>query len=168
MHLVYSAWETNKGDVPLKYAVLFARLLIGGLFVYASIYKVFNPADFSQAVRDYGLLPVAWSNFVAVTLPWIELTAGALLIVGVRTRPSALVTTSLPAVFFGAVAYAYSIGLDIDCGCFSSAQDSGGKITLLTLCRDFSLLLVSFLILLRNKGDSGLPGPSRYTAQSAG
>jgi putative oxidoreductase len=142
--------------------VLAARLLIGGLFVYASVYKILDPASFAASIRNYMMIPALWTNLVALILPWIEIGAGLFLILGIQTRPSALLTTGMLAVFLGAVLYAYSIGLDIDCGCFSSAAGSSGRIGLLTIARDGAILLTSCLILLCDRGDfsiARLQGP---------
>ncbi len=136
----------------MKYAVLAARLLIGGLFVYAGMYKVLDPGSFAPAIRNYMILPPAVTNAVAVTLPWIELAAGLMLILGLYTRPAALVTTGLLGVFLAAIGYAYVTGLDIDCGCFSSPQGSSGHIDFLTLARESSLFLISLFVLGADRG----------------
>lgn len=137
----------------MKYLVLAARLLIGGLFIYASIHKIQDPAAFAASIRNYLIIPPAWSNLVALTLPWIEVAVGVFLILGIQTRPSALLTTGMLAVFLTAIIYAYSIGLDIDCGCFGSASGSAGRVGVLTILRDVLLFLISFFILLKDRGD---------------
>ena len=86
----------------MRYLVLFAaRLVIGGLFLYASLYKIQDPAAFAVSIRNYGILPADWSNVAALTLPWIEIIAGSFLILGIHIKPSALLTTGMLAVFFG-------------------------------------------------------------------
>jgi len=140
----------------LKYFIFAARLLIGIVFVYASIYKILDPESFALSVRNYMLVPPSWSNLVGMTLPWVELGAGVFLILGIQTKPSALLTTAMLAIFLGAMIYAYSIGLDIDCGCFSSAAKSTGKIGTYQLGRDTLLLLVSLFILVTDRGDLSL------------
>jgi uncharacterized membrane protein YphA (DoxX/SURF4 family) len=137
----------------LKYLVLAARLLIGGLFIYASVHKIQDPATFAVSVRNYLIVPPEWSNLIALTLPWIEIAVGVFLILGIQTRASALLTTGMLTVFFAAIIYAYSIGLDIDCGCFGSASSSSGRIGIVTIIRDGLLLLVSSFILLWDRGD---------------
>jgi uncharacterized membrane protein YphA (DoxX/SURF4 family) len=74
------------------------------------------------------------------------------LILGIQTRPSALLTTGMLAVFLIAVIYAYSIGLDIDCGCFTSAESSKGRIGPYHLMRDTSLFLISLFIVITERG----------------
>jgi putative oxidoreductase len=132
--------------------ILASRILIGGLFIYASVYKILEPAAFASSIRNYMILPAEWSNIVAITLPWIEIAAGIFLILGIQIRPSALITSGMLAVFLSAVIYAYSIGLNIDCGCFKAAADSSSKISILTIVRDFLLLADSFLIVLFDQG----------------
>jgi uncharacterized membrane protein YphA (DoxX/SURF4 family) len=72
-------------------AILFARLVLGLIFFMAGAMKVFQLGPLEHA-RKYFLpfadtfLPV-WSLWaVGVTIPFIELIAGALLILGLRTR----------------------------------------------------------------------------------
>jgi putative oxidoreductase len=156
----------------VKYVVLAARLLIGCLFVYASVHKIMDPADFAVSIRNYLIIPPEWSNLAALTLPWIEVTSGLLLILGIQTRPAALLTTGMLAVFVAAMAYAYSIGIDINCGCFSSAASSSGRIGVIHLVRDTSFFIVSFFIVVADKGDlsvSGLwPVHGPQTSESSG
>jgi len=137
----------------MKYLTLSARLLIGGLFIYASVHKIFDPLDFASSIRNYNLLPASWSNMMALILPWIELGAGAFLVIGVETKPSALITTVMLGIFLVALIYVYHIGLDIDCGCFGSSASSPGRVSLYHLVRDTLLFLVSLFILVSDRGD---------------
>jgi uncharacterized membrane protein YphA (DoxX/SURF4 family) len=73
------------------WAVLFARLVLGLIFFMAGFWKVFQLGPLEHA-RKYFLpfadtfLPV-WSLWlVGTVIPFVELLAGALLIVGLRTR----------------------------------------------------------------------------------
>lgn len=142
--------------IQIRHLMLLARILIGGLFIYASAHKILNPADFAISIRNYMILPLGWTNIVAITLPWIELGAGILLLVGVLTRPSALLITSMLLVFLLAMVNAYWMGLDIECGCFSAPGQSSGKIGPLYFLRDVSLFLTSAFILFFDKGDFSL------------
>ena len=73
------------------WALLFARLVLGLIFFMAGVMKVFQLGPLEHA-RKYFLpfsdtfLPI-WSLWAAgVSIPFIELIAGALVIVGLRTR----------------------------------------------------------------------------------
>ena len=75
----------------LAWAVLFARLVLGLIFFMAGVYKVFQQGPLNHARKWFlpysdTFLPV-WSLWATgVTIPFIELIAGALVIVGLRTR----------------------------------------------------------------------------------
>jgi uncharacterized membrane protein YphA (DoxX/SURF4 family) len=90
-----------------SWAILFARLVLGLIFFMAGVYKVFQLGPLNHA-RKYFLpfsdtfLPV-WSLWVTgVTIPFVELIAGGLVILGLRTR-EALVSLGfvLAIVTFG-------------------------------------------------------------------
>ncbi len=151
----------------MGYIVLIARVVVGGLFVYAAVTKIPDPAGFAESIRNYGILPVELSNLAGIILPWIEVLAGFGLIIGVWTRASALITTCLLFVFALAVTYAYWTGLDISCGCFGPSEGSEGRIDLLTVLREWSLTILSLLILLFDQGrfqlETYLKGSSSHT-----
>ena len=60
--------------------ILAARLILGGVFVFASIDKILHPAAFAEAVYNYQILPDNLINLTAIVLPWLELVLGSLLI----------------------------------------------------------------------------------------
>jgi uncharacterized membrane protein YphA (DoxX/SURF4 family) len=84
--------KTFKGDsLDRSWALLFARLILGLIFFMAGVWKVFQLGPAEHA-RKYFLpytdtfLPV-WSLWgVGIIVPFIELIAGALVILGLRTR----------------------------------------------------------------------------------
>lgn len=140
----------------MRIVVLIARVIIGGIFVYASIHKIMDPAAFAASVRNYLIIPASWSHVVALTLPWVEAGAGAFLILGIQIKPSAVLTTGMLAIFLAAIIRSYAIGLDIDCGCFSSAASASGHVGIYHIVRDFTVLCVSTLILVFDRGDFGI------------
>ena len=78
-------------SINRSWAILFARLVLGLIFFMAGVYKVFDLGPLEHA-RKYFLpysdtfLPV-WSLWATgVVIPFIELIAGALVILGLRTR----------------------------------------------------------------------------------
>jgi uncharacterized membrane protein YphA (DoxX/SURF4 family) len=78
-------------DFHRAWALLFARLVLGLIFCMAGVWKVFQLGPLEHA-RKYFLpfsdtfLPV-WSLWlVGATIPLIELIAGALVLLGLRTR----------------------------------------------------------------------------------
>lgn len=102
---------------------LVLRLLLGGFFVFASLDKIASPAAFARVVYQWQVTGPVLSNVVAATLPWIELLAGTLLILGVWKRESALVIALLLVVFLGAAGSVLARGIDVEnCGCTSLAS----------------------------------------------
>ena len=77
------------------WAILFARLVLGLIFFMAGIFKVFQLGPLEHARKYFlpfadTLLPV-WSLWlVGVVVPFVELIAGALLLVGLRMREALL------------------------------------------------------------------------------
>ncbi len=99
------------------------RLLLGAFFVYASLDKIWSPAAFAKIVYQWQVVGPVASNLVAVTLPWIELLAGLLLIAGVSKRESALVIALMLVVFIVAAGSVMARGIDVaNCGCVSVAK----------------------------------------------
>lgn len=89
------------------WALLFARLVLGLIFFMAGVYKVFQLGPLDHA-RKYFLpyadtfLPI-WSLWATgVVIPFVELVAGGLVVLGLRTR-EALVSLGfvLAIVTFG-------------------------------------------------------------------
>ena len=79
--------------IDRSWALLFARLVLGLIFFMAGVWKVFHLGPLEHA-RKYFLpfadtfLPV-WSLWATgVIIPFIELIAGALVILGLRMRES--------------------------------------------------------------------------------
>jgi len=78
------------------WAILFARWILGLIFFMAGAWKVFQLGPLQHAqqffVGPYAdtFLP-AWLLWASgFLIPWIELIAGGLLILGLRTRPALL------------------------------------------------------------------------------
>ncbi len=104
---------------------LLARVVLGGLFVYASLDKIWDPAGFAKIVYQWQVVGPVASNLVAVTLPWVELVAGLLLVAGVWRRESALVIALMLVVFLAAAASVMARDIDVEnCGCVSVAKEA--------------------------------------------
>lgn len=100
---------------------LAARLILGVIFIYASIDKIVHPAAFANDIYNYRILPEALINLTAMVLPWLELILGIFLVVGLFREGSVSMVTLLLLVFFGAMVFNPARGLDIHCGCFHTS-----------------------------------------------
>ena len=86
---------------------------------------------FYLQVAEYRILPSSVSPLFALTMPWLMLFAGMLIIVRVGHPVGALVGAALFVMFVFAQAWAILSGYDIDCGCFGSiAQKEIGAISM--------------------------------------
>ncbi|SPF46991.1 DoxX family protein [Syntrophobacter sp. SbD1] len=131
-----------------RYLFLCTRLVLGAIFIAASISKIAYPPDFAKVVANYRILPDYLVNIVAVVLPWLEAVVGALIVCG-RWLPGAVALANvLLLVFFGAMAQAAARGIDLHCGCFSS-KAAGAPHMLWYLARDFLFLLLGAAVMIR-------------------
>ena len=126
---------------------LCARLILGAIFIYASIDKILHPAAFAKAVYNYAILPDALINLTAIVLPWLELILGIFLVIGLFREGSVCIVTGLLVVFVGATIFNMARGLDIYCGCFSTkTEDTSNDPMVWYVIRDGFFLLPAFYL----------------------
>lgn len=93
------------------------RLIVGGVFIAAALGKLAEPARFADEIRKYRMVPVVASNGMAYVIPWIELSAGSLLVLSVWRGEAQAIIAVLLIIFTLAKASAQARGLRIECGC---------------------------------------------------
>lgn len=125
------------------------QVLIGLLIAAAALAKVGDLQSFATQIHNFRILPLALENLAAMTLPWIELLAALALIFGYRARSGALVVSALLVVFTIAVAIAMARGLDVECGCFGTAD--GTRVGLLKILENLGMLLLAVVAGLRSR-----------------
>ena len=135
-----------------------ARWYLGVLFVGACLHKIADPGSFALDVATYDILPLALVNLTAIALPWVELAAGVLLLLGCRVRAGALLVATMMALFLAALAIALARGLDMSCGCFASQGAAEDPISLLTVARDLGWLALAVFVLAYDRSLVGLDG----------
>ncbi len=136
---IYSLYANPYTSVVFRWAV-------GLIFVYASMDKLLHPSAFAVAIYNYKILPGSLINLVAITLPWVELVCGILLIIGLSSRAAALILSILLLIFFSALSISLYRGIDISCGCFS-VSTTADKIGISYMVRDLLVLAMSLQIL---------------------
>lgn len=110
------------------FVALGVRLALGGLFVYAAWNKLrppvveggtSGPQSFADSVRAFKLGLPDWATRAATSVtPWVELIAGALLILGIWVRGASVVIGALLVVFIALIVSVLDRGLSVECGCF--------------------------------------------------
>ena len=134
---------------------LIARLVVGGIYVYAAVDKIIHPDEFAKIVHNYHILPDPLVNVFALVLPWLELICGIALILGTRVLGASTILAGLTAVFIVAVGINMARGVNIACGCFSTSSQARRLGTTL-LIEDAALLLLALHVLMRGPGRCAL------------
>ena len=146
------------------------RLVLGAFFVYASLDKIWSPAAFAKIVYQWQVVGPVASNLVAVTLPWVELVAGLLLIAGAWRREAALVVALMLVVFIASAGSVMARGIDVEnCGCVSVAKAEASSSWLpawtkgvgwFLVTRNLVLLGASLVLVLVPPARRGSPPPA--------
>lgn len=126
-----------------------ARLVLGGVWIWAGAAKATDLDASVRAVRAYQLLPDGVATVVGAGLPWLEIVLGVLLIAGVAVSFGSLFSAALLVIFLIGIVSAAARGLRIDCGCFGSGgeldPDQSTAYTV-EILRDSALLLVALAL----------------------
>ena len=131
-----------KSILTNKYLILFSRLLLGFVFIYASVEKIADLDGFAVSISNYRILPISLVNIFAIALPWFELITGILIIYGICIKENSFIIGSLTLVFTVMILVAVLRGLDIDCGCFGTGDAQ--KVGLRKIIENLILIVVSF------------------------
>lgn len=108
---------------------LVARLFLGIVLIWAGTAKVGRPLTSQRAVQAYEILPNDLAGYIGLALPFLEIVLGILLVLGLFTRPVAVISTLLMVVFIIGISQAWARGLTIDCGCFGGGGQIGANET---------------------------------------
>ncbi|MCF7796876.1 MAG: DoxX family membrane protein [Lentisphaeria bacterium] len=121
------------------------RILLGGLFIYASLDSLWRPALFTRAIYNYHLLPDIFLHPAAILLPWVEMITGIMLIANIFPRTNAGIQAVLLMVFTIAVSIAVARGLDINCGCFS-LDENGTRTTVWKIGENLLMIVLAVVV----------------------
>ncbi len=135
---------------------LAARVYLAVVFIAACWHKLLDPAMFALDIATYQILPLALVNGLAIVLPWVELVAGVLLLVGWRTRAAATLVAGMMVVFIIAILLALRAGLNMSCGCFASQGAVEDPISGLTVLRDLGWLALAVYVMIVDRRPLGV------------
>jgi putative oxidoreductase len=124
-------------------------LIVGGIFIYASVSKTLDPVGFANDIDNYKILPWAVSVRLAFYLPWLEMFCGLAVILGLLYRGGLFVLSGLTLIFIAASVIAKARGLDITCGCFGHASKNWSFMTHLAV--DFAILVALVTLWVSNR-----------------
>jgi uncharacterized membrane protein YphA (DoxX/SURF4 family) len=134
--------EMNKKQI-INYLIALTRIYLALVFIISGLDKINNLEAFAVSIENYKLFPTQFINIFAITIPWIELIAGGLLLLGLYIKENSIIVTSLLLIFTIAVISAVARNLDIDCGCQGTFD--GQKVGYLKIIENVSLMIVGYL-----------------------
>lgn len=150
--------RTSLSTLAAKHSVsdwvgLVARVVVAVVWLVASLLKLPYLEASVLAVRGYDILPFEVAVVVGYILPVVELILGLLLLLGLFTRPAAVLSALIRIAFVIGIAQAWARGIAIDCGCFGG----GGAIAIeeararypWDIARDLGLFLLSAWLVWR-------------------
>jgi uncharacterized membrane protein YphA (DoxX/SURF4 family) len=134
-----------------RWTGLLARLIVGGIWVYAGLLKLPHPESSVSAVRAYQLLPTGTADLVGHVLPMLEIVIGLCLIGGVLTRINGLVSALLQVAFVIGIASVWARGIEIDCGCFGDGGPDPDALSKYPweITRDVGLMALSLYLVIK-------------------
>lgn len=113
-----------KPAAPLLWAVLTIQVLLGTWFLYSGGVKLWVTGldRFTRDIENYRLLSEPMSVWAAYSVPWLEVMAGACLMLGFWRRGAIIVLFGLVLGFGVFIGWAWVHQLDISCGCLGSDE----------------------------------------------
>ena len=128
---------------------LLARLLLGAMWLYYCLPKLTQPTQNIADVRDFQILPSGLVTTFAYAQPYLELSLGVLLIIGLGTRLVALFSAIVLLVYIIGIISLGARGISISCGCGGSggAVAAGQTRYTLDVLRDLLYLLPALWLL---------------------
>lgn len=134
------------------------RVGLGGLFAFAAFQKMNNVQAFAFAIKGFKVLdPTTHGNLIisaAYTLPWVEMIAGVMLIIGFKTRASVMTLGLMLVAFIAALLHViYSPSIDADCSCFGDMNFiCESTVGWCQVVRNLILLVPASYLLIRGGG----------------
>src|SRR5829696_1642379 len=104
----------------MRWAGVAARLVVGGVWLYAGWLKLPHPDASVTAVRGYQLLPTGTTETVGHVLPMLEIVVGACIVLGLLTRFTGGLSALMQLAFIIGIISVWSRGIAINCGCFGN------------------------------------------------
>jgi uncharacterized membrane protein YphA (DoxX/SURF4 family) len=144
----------------LRWTGLIARLVVGGVWLYAGALKVGSLESSVTAVRGYQLLPAGLAETVGHLLPMLEIVVGACLIIGLLSRIVGGVSALMQIAFIIGIASVWARGIEINCGCFGDGGPNPNASASYPweIARDVGLTALSLYLVFRRSTPLAVDG----------
>lgn len=131
------------------------RLMLALVFAYSAWHKIEDPISFMIKVSEYEILPPAWEETFAFTLPWAQMVCAGFLLAGALSRAAAFVSASMLLSFVIAIGVNIYRDRVLGCGCFS---EEGNQIGWTLVLFDLFLFAASGWLMVKGGGRLGVDG----------
>lgn len=134
------------------------RAALGGLFCVAAWTKLNDLQSFAEAIKGFKVLDASTHEHLilsaAYTMPWVELIAGVMLVLGLWTRAAATIVALLLVAFMGALMHVIFNEVPASCSCFGDLKIGGCPPTVgwCQVIRDLVMLLPAIYLMWRGGG----------------
>ncbi|MBL4810030.1 MAG: DoxX family protein [Phycisphaerales bacterium] len=103
-------------QLPLRFA-------LGGVFAFAAYNKIGSTQSFANAIKGFEIVDADKYGHLIITaayiMPWVEMIAGVLLVLGLWSRASAAAIWIMLAAFIASLIHVISDeSISADCSCF--------------------------------------------------
>ena len=133
----------------LKLSSYGVRLLLALLFLWAGVNKLLDPKSFARSIDAFGLVPESLLVVTALGLPVLEVFIA--LAVALRWRCGLPLMAAILLLFIGVLWYGVLQGLEVDCGCFSLAEQGSRTSLRQAFWRDWLMLLAVIYVYVAEK-----------------
>jgi uncharacterized membrane protein YphA (DoxX/SURF4 family) len=142
-------------EAALMLGATLARTALGAVLLFAAVLKLRNgQGRFLRAILGYELVPGWATDILARWLPWVELTTGAMLVVGLLSPLAAVMAFGLLLTFTLAIVHALLAGMNNDCGCTGAPTPVQWRL----VARNLGLMALAILVYAANGGALSLDG----------
>ena len=109
---------------------LILRIALSGVFVFAGVEKWRGARAFVEQIANYQFHP-EWAPYVALWLPPLEIAAACavLFLPRIWRQAGAVLMLLMLAAFTFSMARAWSLGINIECGCFGKGSPNIGPMS---------------------------------------
>lgn len=99
------------------------RVFLGGAFMFAAYNKIGGVQSFANAIKGFRVVDADKHGYLiqsaAYMMPWVEMIAGVMLVIGLWTRASAVIIWLLLVGFMAALIHVIlDDSISADCSCF--------------------------------------------------
>lgn len=127
-----------------SYVFIAIRILLGIPLLIAGLSKITDPQSFADTINNFNLIPYQLTNLLAILIPWLEITVAISLITGLLVKGGVFLGLILFNTFTFAISWAYTLGINTECGCFGNLVNQ--RVDLVRLLESVGYLTAAILV----------------------